>query len=135
MKDFLYDLMSFVSRVHEKILSLNDEYELYLSDKSLHFIVIGLLGLGLVFVIQPIFKALAKKGHVMVITWIYVFTLIIVITFSIEIGQKLTNTGIMDFYDTAFGIVGFLFVFLIFAIIRGIIKLIISLFNRSNEKL
>lgn len=129
MKDFLYDLMSFVSRVHEKILSLNDEYELYLSDKSLHFIVIGLLGLGLVFVIQPIFKALAKKGHVMVITWIYVFTLIIVITFSIEIGQKLTNTGIMDFYDTAFGIVGFLFVFLIFAIIRGIIKLIISLFK------
>ena len=35
----------------------------------------------------------------MVIAWIYVFTLIIVITFAIEIGQKVTNTGNMEFAD------------------------------------
>ncbi len=133
MKEFLYEIMAFVSKVHEKILSLNDEYELYLSDKVLHFMVIGILGLGLVFVVQPVFKFLAKKGHIMVITWIYVFTLIIVLTFSIEIGQKLTNTGTMDFYDTAFGIVGFLFMFAVFALIRGIILAIVGFIKKRKQ--
>lgn len=133
MKEFLYEIMAFVSKVHEKILTLNDEYELFLSDKILHFIVIGILGLGLVFLVQPIFKFLAKKGHIMVITWIYVFTVIIVLTFSIEIGQKLTHTGTMDFYDTAFGIVGFLFVFAVFALVRGIVKAIVKFARKGKE--
>jgi len=33
--------------------------------------------------VYPVFKWLAKRNHVMVIAWIYVFTLIIVITFAI----------------------------------------------------
>lgn len=132
MREVLNKTMIFVSMVHEKILTLNDEYELYLSDKVLHFIVIGLLGLGLVFVIQPIFKMLAKRNHILVITWIYVFTVIIVLTFSIEIGQKLTHTGTMDFYDTAFGILGFLFIFAIFAIIRGIFIGIAKIIKKIN---
>ncbi len=48
----------------------------------------------------------------MVIAWIYVFTLIIVITFAIEIGQKVTNTGNMEFADIVFGVVGFIVMFL-----------------------
>ena len=35
-------------------------------------------------------------------------TLIIVITFAIEIGQKVTNTGNMEFADIVFGVVGFI---------------------------
>ena len=40
------------------------------------------------------------------------FTLIIVITFAIEIGQKVTNTGNMEFADIVFGVVGFIVMFL-----------------------
>lgn len=64
------------------------------------------------FVVYPVFKWLAKHDHVMVIAWIYVFTLIIVITFAIEIGQKVTNTGNMEFADIVFGVVGFIVMFL-----------------------
>ena len=60
----------------------------------------------------------------MVIAWIYVFTVMIVLTFAIEIGQKITNTGNMEFADIMFGLVGFLAAFGVFSIIRGIYHLI-----------
>ena len=91
---------------------------------------------------NPVFKWLAKHDHVMVIAWIYVFTLIIVITFAIEIGQKVTNTGNMEFADIVFGVVGFIVMFFIFAVIREIYKGIVSLIrdvahqdqNRSKKR-
>ena len=55
--------------------------------------MIGLLGLAMIFVVYPLFKYLARKNKEMVIAWIYVTTVIIVITFAIEIGQKITKTG------------------------------------------
>lgn len=120
MKTFLYKIIEWISRFHSFFLSLNDEYEYNFSDKELHFLIIGLLGMGFIFVIYPIFKWLAKRDHIMTIAWIYVFTLIIVITFAIEIGQKVSGTGAMEFADIAFGIVGFLSMYVVFAIIRGI---------------
>ena len=122
LKEFLYYIVELIAKVHTKILSVNDSYEYNFTDKELHFLVIGILGMALIFAIYPIFKWLAKHDHVMVIAWFYVFTVIIVITFAIEIGQKVTNTGAMEFADIMFGIVGFIVMFLIFAMIRVIYK-------------
>lgn len=119
MKEFLYAIVGWIARVHNNIMTWNDAYEQNFTDKELHFIVIGLVGIAMVFVVYPLFKALARK-HVLVIAWIYVFTLVLVITFSIEIGQGITHTGVMDFEDVEYGILGFLFMFLIFAILRAI---------------
>ena len=119
MKEFLYAIVGWIARVHNTIMTWNDAYEQSFTDKELHFIVIGLLGIAMVLVIYPLFKALAKK-HVLVIAWIYVFTLVLVITFAIEIGQGITHTGVMDFEDVEYGVLGFLFMFLVFAIIRAI---------------
>ena len=119
MKEFLYAIVGWIARVHNTIMTWNDAYEQSFTDKELHFIVIGLLGIAMVFVIYPLFKALAKK-HVLVIAWIYVFTLVLVITFAIEIGQGITHTGVMDFEDVEYGVLGFLFMFLVFAVIRAI---------------
>lgn len=131
MRDILYELVGVMAEVHNKIMKLNDKYEYNFTDKELHFLVIGVLGMLMVFVIYPIFKDLARKNHILTITWIYVFTLIIVITFAIEIGQKITHTGNMEFADIAFGVVGFLLMFAIYAIIRAIIKGIIYLINKK----
>ena len=72
----------------------------------------------------------------MVIAWIYVFTVIVVITFAIEIGQKITKTGNMEFADIMYGLVGFMAMFLVFAVIRmilhGILKLIRYLKNHKH---
>ncbi|MCD7752255.1 MAG: hypothetical protein LUI10_11050 [Lachnospiraceae bacterium] len=120
LSDFLYAIVELFAEVHSQILTLNDAYEYNFSDKELHFLVIGILGMALIFVIYPLFKMLAATGHVMVISWVYVFTLIIVVTFAIEIGQRVTGTGTMEFADIMFGVVGFLVMFFIFALIRGI---------------
>ena len=124
MREFLYGIVAIIAEIHTSLLQLNDEYELYFNDKELHFIIIGLLGMAMVIAIYPIFKMLAKKKHYLTLTWIYVFTLIIVITFAIEIGQKVSNTGNMDFGDIMFGVVGFLAMYIVYAAAVTMIKLI-----------
>lgn len=130
MKEFLYFIIEIISRCHAKLLSLNDAYEYNFTDKELHFLIIGIIGMVLIFVIYPIFKWLAYNDSIMTITWIYVFTLIIVLTFAIEIGQKVSNTGAMEFADIMFGVAGFLVMYFIFAVCRAIIHWIIDLFRR-----
>lgn len=133
MKELLYWIVEWIAKIHSHILRLNDAYEYNFTDKELHFLVIGMLGMGFIFVVYPVFKWLAKHDHVMVIAWIYVFTLIIVITFAIEIGQKVTNTGNMEFADIVMGVFGFIVMFLVFSILRGIYKLIRNLIRGDRE--
>ena len=111
----------------------NDAYEYNFTDKELHFLVIGMMGMGFIFVVYPVFKWLAKHDHVMVIAWIYVLTLIIVITFAIEIGQKVTGTGNMEFADIVMGVFGFIVMFLVFSVVRGIYKLIRNLIRGDRK--
>ena len=121
MKELLYGIVELLAKIHSYLLRFNDAYEYNFSDKELHFLVIGILGMMFIFV---------------------VYTLIIVITFAIEIGQKVTNTGNMEFADIVFGVVGFIVMFFIFAVIREIYKGIVSLIrdvahqdqNRSKKR-
>lgn len=122
MKELLYKIVEYIAKIHSYLLRLNDAYEYNFTDKELHFLVIGVMGMAFIFIVYPLFKWLAKHDHVMVIAWIYVFTLIIVITFAIEIGQKVTNTGNMEFADIMMGVMGFVAMFLVFAVIREIYK-------------
>ena len=130
MTEILYFIIEIIFKCHEKLLSLNDAYEYNFTDKELHFLIIGIIGMVMIFVIYPIFKWLAENDFIMTITWIYVFTLIIVLTFAIEIGQKVSNTGSMEFADIMFGVAGFLVMFFIFAVCRAIVHWIIRLFRR-----
>ena len=134
MKEFLYMIVGWIAEIHSYLMRFNDSYEYNFSDKELHFIVIGLLGMAFVFIVYPVFKWLAKHNHVMVIAWIYVFTLILVIAFAIEIGQKVTNTGAMEFADIVFGVVGFIVMFFIFSIVREIYHLICRLIKYLQNK-
>ena len=120
MESILETLMVMIAKSHSYILSLNDAYEKNFSDKELHFLVIGLIGMALVLVIYPLFKILSRN-HVLVIVCIYVFSLILVLTFAIEIGQWYSGSGTMDFDDVVFGVVGFLLMFVVFAVVREII--------------
>ncbi len=140
MRRFLYFIMEVIAKCHQELLSLNDAFEYDFTDKELHFLVIGFIGMGMIFVVYPIFKWLAKKNHIMVISWIYVFTMIIVLTFAIEIGQHVTHTGNMEFADIMFGLEGFLLMFAIFIVGRGVYHFVRRMLrkwvnggNRSRE--
>lgn len=134
MKAFLYFVVELIARVHNRIMQLNNAYEYDFTDKELHFLVIGIFGMLCIFIFYPLFKWLAKHNHVMVIAWIYVFTLVIVITFAIEIGQQVTHTGNMDFADIVFGIIGFMALFFIFSAIRWIYHGILKLIRKNSRK-
>lgn len=107
MAKYLRMLVAWMSRAHEAIMTLNDSFETNFSDKELHFLVIGAVGLGLILLVYPLFKLLASKNRVLAITWIYVLTVLIVLTFAIEIGQRITGTGSMEFGDIVAGMTGF----------------------------
>ena len=75
-------------------------------------------------------SALARRGWEAAISWIYTFTVIVVITFAIEIGQHITGTGSMEFADIVFGIVGFLLMYLVYALILLLLKLLRKLLGK-----
>ncbi|MDD6258963.1 MAG: hypothetical protein PUA69_06930 [Erysipelotrichaceae bacterium] len=128
----MYWLVEQITKWHTYFLSLNDNKSYGLTDKELHFIVIGLIGLIMIFIVYPIFKALAKHNHIMVVAWIYVFTCMIVLTFAIEIGQGITHTGSVEMEDVVAGLAGFIFFFAIFSCVRLIYHLILWLMHKED---
>lgn len=117
-KQFLGYLVKIVAILHKFILSLNDKYELFLSDKMLHFIFVACLGMAFLFVIYPLFKYLVEQNKLLYVAWIYVFTILIAITLLIEIGQDFSGTGTMDFADIMSGLLGFVIVSVVYIAIR-----------------
>lgn len=107
-RKFLTKSVSLMNYIHNLVLTINDHSGIGLTDKQLHFIFIGIFGVALLIVIFPIFNYLAKKNKVMGITWIYVFTILVCFTLAIEVGQKITGSGDMDFADIVAGILGFI---------------------------
>ncbi len=105
MKDLLYQLVDGIAWVHGSVLTLNDRVETNFSDKTLHFLVIGALGLSIYGATQFVFSRLAKS-NVAIISWIYTLTVVVFITFAIEIGQYVTQTGSMEFMDIVRGLEG-----------------------------
>ena len=131
MSELIYSIVMWTARIHDEIMGMNDGWGYYNSDKKLHFIVMGIIGMIVVLAAYFIFKLL--QNHPLVIAFIYVFTVIVVITFAIEIGQKISDSGTMDFADIVFGIAGFLLMFVIFAVIRQIFLAIINLFRKIGK--
>lgn len=134
MWDIIYTFTTWVARIHDHLLQINDAGGWYFDDKQLHFITFGVFGMLLIFVLYPLFKLLADHGHTMVITWLYVFTVIMVLAFAIEVGQWYTGTGAMESEDIAYGITGFLAMFLIFALLRGLFHAIKAMVQTDNRK-
>ena len=134
LKEFLYWIVYRLADIHTWILQLNNSFERSLSDKELHFLVIGMVGMMLFLLVHPIVRFLARRGWEMVISWVYTLTLIIVLTFGIEIGQKVTSTGRMEFADIVFGVVGFLAVFLVYLVLRFLWKLVFRRKSKSERE-
>ena len=133
-RDFLAHVVRFVTYLHTRILGLNDSYELYLSDKELHFYVVAITGVLLILVLYPLFRYLVKRNKTLYIVWIYVFTFLFAFTLLIEIGQRLTGTGMMDYMDTVAGLVGFLLASFVVFVIRWIYMFIKWAVKKIGER-
>lgn len=119
----LREMTVLMAQVHASLLRLNDGFELQLGDKELHFIVMAAIGMLLFFVVHFIFKRLARWS-ITAVSFIYVFTVMTVLGFAIEIGQRITGTGEMDFADVVAGLYGVLAFFAIYTAYRLIALLV-----------
>ena len=122
-----------MAQVHDMLMRINDGFELQLGDKDWHFIIMALVAMMRFFMVHFVFKRLAKWG-ITGVSFIYVFTVMTVFGFAIEIGQKITGTGEMDFADIVAGLYGVLMFFAVYSVYRLLILLISWLFNRKKNR-
>jgi len=106
-------LTSIVNYFHDKLILLSKFMGLNFNDKQLHFLVIGLIGIVLFVIVHKLFEYLIRYS-LTAISFIYTFTVLVVFVFAIEIGQKVTGRGNMEFQDIVEGLWGFLVAFAIY---------------------
>lgn len=129
----LREMTLIMAQVHQSIMRLNDGFELSLGDKDWHFIVMALLAMALFFVVHAVFARLAKWS-ITAVSFIYVFTVMTVLGFAIEIGQRISGTGEMDFGDVVAGLYGVLAFFAAYTVCRLAALLVQSLMARIRGK-
>lgn len=132
MVEILKLIASMINDLHDKVLDIVSIAGYQLNDKQLHFIFMALIGIIIFAITQVSFKKLAKYS-ITSISFIYTFTVMVVIVFAIEIQQKLTNRGNMEFADIAYGLYGFIYIFFIYLLIKLIVLVIKKLYKKYKK--
>ena len=117
MVDFLKFVADIVNILHDLIMEISEILGFQATDKDLHLWIIGIIGIISFFIVQFVFKRLAKWS-ITSISFIYTFTLILVLVFAIEIQQGITGQGQVEFADAVMGIYGFLLFFGIYLVMK-----------------
>lgn len=134
MKTLLSLIIKLFDLLHVFLISLLKENGIILTDKQMHFMILGIAFLFVFILIEYIFKQLAKLS-VSVIAFVYVFTVSVVVALAIEIGQYQNKSGQMDFYDVTWGLYGVIVFILVFVIIRWILIKLYKLFSRNGGEI
>ncbi len=129
----LRELTLIMAQVHESLMRLNDGFELSFDDKELHFIIMALLAMGLFFAVHAVFARLAKWS-ITAVSFIYVFTVMTVLGFAIEIGQRISGTGAMDFGDVVAGLYGVLAFFAVYTVYRLLSMAVTAIWRRRKSR-
>ncbi|MCR1899697.1 hypothetical protein NSA47_11990 [Irregularibacter muris] len=132
MVEALKALSSIVDLFHDLLADIILKFGWNLTDKQLHFWIIGIIGILIFLFTDLSFKALARL-NISIISFAYTFTVLIVIVFAIEIQQKITGSGNMEFGDVVAGLWGFLWLFGIYLLYKGIIILIKKLLKTIKK--
>ena len=132
----LRELTLIMAQVHDSLMRLNDGFELRLGDKDLHFVIMALAAMLLFFLVHAVFRRLAKWS-ITAVSFIYVFTVMTVLGFAIEIGQRISGTGEMDFADVVAGLYGVLAFFAVYTAYRLLamgVSVLLRKTRKSNRK-
>lgn len=134
MKTAIKIIAEIVNIIHDVSIQISGLIGLNLTDKELHFWIIGLIGIVVLIIVNTVFKKIAKLS-ITAISFIYTFTVLIVLVFGLEIEQHITGRGVMEFDDIVSGLWGFFVLFGIYLIIRAAICVINKIINKSDEEL
>ena len=128
----LREMTLIMAQVHDSMMRLNDGFELHMSDKDWHFIIMAVMGMAMFFLVHAVFKRLAKWS-ITAVSFIYVFTVMTVLGFAIEIGQRISGTGQMDFSDIVAGLYGVLAFFAVYTAYRLLALAVGALTGRLRQ--
>jgi hypothetical protein len=133
VREAILILTEIVNIFHDQLLHVSNALGLNLSDKELHLWVFGVLGILSFFIVHHFFKLLAKHS-ITAISFIYTFTVLVVIVFAVEIQQKITGRGNMEFQDAVMGLWGFILFFIGYLIIKMVFRMVRRLFRRPGRR-
>jgi quinol-cytochrome oxidoreductase complex cytochrome b subunit len=132
MKGLILWLASVVNEIHDQLAM---RFGIQMTDKELHFWVIGLIGMVFFLLVYLVFKWINQfKFKTTIVAFIYTFTLMVVLVFAIEIQQAITNRGNMEFADAAMGLWGFIVFFFLYSIIVGFVYSVVQVIKKSNVR-
>lgn len=114
-------LIAIINRIHDLIVDTSHEMGLGLTDKQLHFWLLGIIGVVVFAACDFVFRRLARWS-ISAISFVYTFTVLVVLVLAIEIEQKLTQAGHMEFEDVVAGLSGFVVISLLYVLIRVLVK-------------
>ncbi|OPX88835.1 MAG: hypothetical protein A4E53_01795 [Pelotomaculum sp. PtaB.Bin104] len=123
MNEFLHLLAGILNNIHDLIIRVAKIMGFRPTDEQLHFWVIGCIGIVIFIIVDTSFRFLARWS-VSVISFITTFIAMVVFVFGIEIEQKITGRGNLEFTDITSGLWGFLAFFSVYFIFRLAIFLI-----------
>ncbi|HEX6593803.1 MAG TPA: hypothetical protein VF095_04355 [Bacillota bacterium] len=129
MKEAILLIAHIINDIHDLLV---DRFGLHMTDKELHFWVFGIVGIVTFFIVYALFKVISTmKWSIMILSFIYTFTVMIVLVFAIELQQALTNRGNMEFADAVMGLWGFFVFFAVYAVVALVGYLIVKLFKKK----
>ena len=128
-KEWLKEIVVWVADIHDKFLEYSKNLPSPLTDKDLHFLVIGAFGLAVFILSFFLFRLLSRLNRYGMMAWLFSFAVVLFVVFAIEVGQHLTKTGSLELGDIAYGVMGFLYasagaavLYLIFCLIRWLFR-------------
>ncbi|WP_156855160.1 hypothetical protein [Oceanobacillus sp. AG] len=132
MKEIIIILAEIVNDIHDL---LTDMFGLHMTDKQLHFWIIGIIGMVTFFMVHFFFKIIEKmKWSTTILSFVYTFTVMVVLVFAIELQQAITNRGNMEFADAVMGLWGFIVFFLVYAVIAILVYFLFKTFKKKKRR-
>lgn len=119
-------IASVVNHIHDALMEVSDQIGWDFSDKDLHLWVFGIIGIITFILVHFVFRVIAKYS-ITALSFIYTFTVMVVVVFSVEIQQKITGRGEMSFDDAVISLWGFLLFFGFFLLLKGIMIIIMRI--------
>lgn len=119
MRDIILILSEIMNQIHDILMV---RVGINMTDKQLHFWVIGFIGLVtflIVFVLVKLIQLL--KFHTTILSFIFTFIMMTVFVFAIEIQQAVSNSGNMEFADAIAGLWGFIVFFAVYVVVAGVL--------------
>lgn len=136
LKEIILILTEIINNIHDFILIfVSDTLNSNATDKDLHFWIMGIIGIIIFIFVLFLSNIISRlRFGITILSFIYTFTVMVVLVFAIEIQQALTSRGNMEFQDAAIGLWGFIVFFLVFVVISFFYLFIMKFIKQTKNR-